>query len=106
MNETISTYGEQSRTPFDPLEALTVQEAAALLHVSRPTVEKYIKLGELPSVRIGRCRRIRRLDLEAFLDHRTVSGWRRYEPQPPRPANAPAERSGKGADADGNPIPF
>ena len=33
---------------FKPLGTLTVREAAALLHVSRPTVEKYIKAGELP----------------------------------------------------------
>ena len=54
----------------DPLETLTVRQAAALLHVSRPTVEKYIKSGELPSLAIGRCRRIRRADLEVFLERR------------------------------------
>lgn len=62
---------------FDPLEAVTVREAAALLHVSRPTVEKYIKNGSLPSIVIGRCRRIRRADLEAFMAEHTEHGWRR-----------------------------
>lgn len=49
---------KEANKVFDPLEALTVREAAPLLRVSRPTVEKYIKARELPSVRIGRCRRI------------------------------------------------
>jgi len=57
---------------FDPLESLSVREVAALLHVSRPTVEKYIKLCKLPSVLIGRCRRIRRIDLADFLERRTA----------------------------------
>ena len=91
MSEEISTCGEEDRTPFDPLELLTIREAAALLHVSRPTVEKYIKRGELPSIMIGRCRRIRRIDLEAFLEHRTAYGWRPYEPEPVRPLDAPTE---------------
>jgi excisionase family DNA binding protein len=56
------------------LEALTVREAGRLLSVSRPTVEKYIRAGELPSVRIARCRRIMRADLEAFLADRRTRG--------------------------------
>ena len=72
-----------SERQFDPLEALTVKEVAELLHVSRPTVEKHIKTGELPSVTIGRCRRVRRMDLEDFLDRRTSYGWQRHRPEPP-----------------------
>jgi excisionase family DNA binding protein len=63
----------------DPLEMVTVREAAALLGVSRPTVEKYIKRGNFPSVMIGRCRRIRRRDLESFIRERTQWGWTPYE---------------------------
>lgn len=92
---------------FDPCEALTIREAARLLSVSRPTVEKYVKAGELPSALIGRCRRIRRADLEAFLERRTAYGWRRHEPEPPRPDDAPAapghEYDFLGSD---NNIPF
>ena len=62
------------------MEALSVRQVAALLHCSEPTVRKYLKLGELSSALIGRCRRIRRLDLELFLDRRTAYGWRPYEP--------------------------
>ena len=39
-----------------------------------------MRLGELSSALIGRCRRIRRLDLELVLDRRTAYGWRPYEP--------------------------
>ena len=67
----------------DPLETLKIREAAALLHVSHPTVTKYIKNGELPSMLIGRCRRIRRTDLEAFIERRTAYGWREYVPEAP-----------------------
>jgi excisionase family DNA binding protein len=68
----------ENRT-YDPLEMVTVREAAALLGVSRPTVEKYIKMGNIPSVRIGRCRRIRRRDVESFIRERTQWGWTPYE---------------------------
>ena len=64
---------------FDPLEAVPVKEAARLLHVSEPTVRKHIKAGELPSILIGRCRRIRRTDVEAFLQARSAYGWYAHE---------------------------
>ena len=74
---------------IDPCEALTVRETAALLHVSRPTVEKYVRRGELRSLLIGRCRRIRRADLEAFLASRADQGFRRYEPPKAGAADPP-----------------
>ncbi len=86
---------------FDPLEALTVREAAALLHVSRPTVEKYIKARELPSVQIGRCRRIPRVDLEVFIEQRKAYGWRSYRPEPTATFEQPVQWAGEGED-----IPF
>jgi excisionase family DNA binding protein len=85
---------------FDELEAVTVREAAALLHVSEPTVRKYIKNRELPSAMIGRCRRIRRGDLAAFLDGRTAYGWHRHEPE--AVSNDPSEEWQNGD----RPIPF
>ena len=91
---------------FDPCEALTVKEVAALLHVSRPTVEKYIKRGELPSTTIGRCRRIRRIDLESFLDCRTACGWQRYQPEPPGPIDGSRTGFFDKFDSEGKEIPF
>lgn len=66
--------------PFDPLEAVTVKEVAELLRVSEPTVVKYIKLGELPSVTIGRCRRIRRSAVEDFLEIHSSRDYQVYTP--------------------------
>ena len=94
-----------SRSQFDPLEALTVMEVAELLHVSRPTVEKHIKTGELPSITIGRCRRIRRMDLEDFLDRRTAYGWQRHRPGLTPHDGPPMDCQGPDAD-EGESIPF
>jgi excisionase family DNA binding protein len=59
---------------FDDLEALSVKNVAALLSVSRPTVEKWIKDGHLPSLELGGCRRVLRTDLQAFLEQRRRYG--------------------------------
>ena len=99
---------DEQNVGFDPLEAVTVREAAELLHVSRPTLEKYIKAGELPSIVIGRCRRIRRADLETFMAEHTGHGWRRTND--PGRADAACAQGGaaNGGDDDweGDDIPF
>ena len=74
----------ESENTFDHLETLTVLKVAELLHVSRPTVEKHIKSGELPSVIIGRCRRVRRIDLEDFLEIHRTRDWQSYRPEAAR----------------------
>ena len=45
-----------------------VDEAARMLSLSKRSVQQLIYLGELPSVLIGRCRRIRIDDLVAFVE--------------------------------------
>jgi len=60
---------------FDDLEALSVREVAALVHVSRPTVERWIKNGELLSLHLGGCRRVMRSDLQKFMEYRRRWGW-------------------------------
>jgi excisionase family DNA binding protein len=47
---------------------LTVPGAARLLSVSRDYVYSLMRRGDLPSVKIGRTRRIKRADVEAWLD--------------------------------------
>ena len=49
---------------------LDVSAVARLLGVSRRTVEHLITRGELRSFRIGRMRRVRRIDLEDYLARR------------------------------------
>jgi excisionase family DNA binding protein len=46
---------------------LTVKEAAWILQISRTTVYELIYAGILSSVKIGSCRRIRRSDLEDYV---------------------------------------
>jgi excisionase family DNA binding protein len=46
---------------------VTVDEAADALCVSRATIYKMLDDGRLPSLRLGRSRRIRRGDLEDFV---------------------------------------
>jgi excisionase family DNA binding protein len=45
---------------------LTVEEAAALLGIKRTLTYELIRTGALASVRVGRLRRIRFSDLDAF----------------------------------------
>jgi excisionase family DNA binding protein len=46
---------------------LTVVEAAEVLSVGRSTVYELIYAKQLPSVKIGNCRRIKRSDLETYV---------------------------------------
>jgi len=48
---------------------VTVEEAAHLLRVGRTLVYEQVRRGALPSVRVGRCRRIALVDLERFVEH-------------------------------------
>ena len=48
---------------------LKVPEAAAQLGVSRAKLYELIAKGALPSVRVDGCRRIRRADLQIFVDN-------------------------------------
>lgn len=50
--------------------ALTTQEAATYLGVSRPHVIKLVEQGELPCELVGTHRRLRRTDLDAYLRRR------------------------------------
>jgi len=74
---------------------LTIPETGTLLGVSRPTVLKHIKSGEIPTNLIGRCRRICRIDLESFIANRTATGWQQ-RPQPQKPI--PIDDIGDGDD--------
>lgn len=57
----------------DQLLLLTVEEAGAELRICRTRVFGLIANGTLPSVRIGRSRRVRRRDLETYVDSLDVA---------------------------------
>jgi excisionase family DNA binding protein len=63
------TMSESKTTPtVDPL-LVTVEEAAQILRVGRTLMYEHVRRGTLPSVRVGRCRRIALVDLERFVEH-------------------------------------
>lgn len=50
---------------------LRAEEAARLTSLGRSTIFKMLACGELPAVRVGRAVRVRRADLEKWIDGRT-----------------------------------
>lgn len=56
-------------------ELLTDEQAASLLNIERQTLAVWRSSGRhsLPFVRVGRCIRYRRSDLEKWLDQRVVT---------------------------------
>jgi excisionase family DNA binding protein len=58
------------RDTFHEVRLLTVSEVADLLRVSRMTVYRLIKTGELPSLRVGKSYRLREQDIHTYLNGR------------------------------------
>lgn len=54
--------------------ALTVDEAAELLSISRSLAYRWAKDGTLPTIRVGNAVRVPRRALEAWIDERTTQG--------------------------------
>lgn len=61
-----------ARTPMSRL--LTVAEVATVMRVSRMTVYRLIRRGQLQAIRVGRNYRVREDDLAAYLDAQAVTG--------------------------------
>jgi excisionase family DNA binding protein len=55
---------------------LTLTEVADELRVSRPTVERWVGRGEIPSVKLGTCRRVRSEDLARWVASRVEAAER------------------------------
>ena len=51
---------------------LTVSEVAHLMRVSKMTVYRLIKSGELAALRVGKNYRVTRRDISRYLDERAV----------------------------------
>ena len=61
--------------PTRPEPLLTIDQLASVLAVSRPTVFRLLRRGELNAIRIGNRRRFRLEDVEAYIE-------RNREPNP------------------------
>jgi excisionase family DNA binding protein len=53
---------------------LTVAEVAQVMRVSRMTVYRLIRRGQLKAIRVGRNYRVRENDLNAYLEEQAVTG--------------------------------
>ncbi len=53
---------------------LTVGDVSQIVKVSERTIWKWVKSGDLPSVRLGRLVRVRPQDLDVFVEARTTAG--------------------------------
>jgi excisionase family DNA binding protein len=69
-----TNFYQEQRMPEQPTpEWLTIDQAAAWLQVSTKTIRRYIEAGSLPAVNLGgRAIRIRRQDLETWLETRRI----------------------------------
>ena len=63
-------------SPPPPDLLLTCTQAAAVLSLSRATVQRLVASGELPSVTVGRARQIPVSDLQAYVASLPRTGWR------------------------------
>ncbi|KRT75919.1 MAG: hypothetical protein XU14_C0082G0005 [Armatimonadetes bacterium CSP1-3] len=77
-------------------DLMTVDQVAAFLQLNKLTVYKFIRAGDLPAVRLGRSFRIRRADVDEFLEARKVAPKRAPRPQP-------AEQPGAGSRPEVRP---
>jgi excisionase family DNA binding protein len=62
---------------FDSIRLLTLDEAAALLQVSKRTLHRMIKINELPAFKVGGQWRVRETQLRQWVEHRESSGKKR-----------------------------
>jgi excisionase family DNA binding protein len=62
---------------FDSIRLLTLDEAAALLQVSKRTLHRMIKTNELPAFKVGGQWRLRETQLRQWVEHRESSATER-----------------------------
>jgi excisionase family DNA binding protein len=67
----VKATAKASTNPRPPV-LVTVSEVARYLSVSRTKVYQMMELGDLPYVRLGRCRRIAWKDVDAFVARNRV----------------------------------
>lgn len=82
-----------------PTEIMTVEQVADYLQLNKLTVYKYLREGRLPASKLGKSYRIRKSDVDWFLDtakqdpRRAAAERRGGRPQQGRTLVAPARRA-------------
>ena len=66
--------GDMARKEPELARLLTVAEVATLMRVSRMTVYRLIRRGQLKAIRVGRNYRVREQDLTAYLEAGSTAG--------------------------------
>jgi excisionase family DNA binding protein len=69
---------KQAQSPVQAA-ALSVADAGKYLGVSSDTLRRLVRSGVIPHARIGNSIRIRRTDLDAYLDGQTSRQWRPFD---------------------------
>ena len=63
---------------------LNTKEVEEILHVSRTLLYILLKRGDIPTVRIGRMIRIRRADLERYINERSFKNDKDFKVEDPK----------------------
>jgi excisionase family DNA binding protein len=63
-------------------ELLTPEQAAAILQLSPKTIKDWLRAGKLTGCKVGRVWRVKRADLEAFIQASRRLHAREEEPNP------------------------
>jgi excisionase family DNA binding protein len=68
---------------FDPsrTDLMTVEQVAAYLQLNKLTVYRYIREGRIPAARLGKAYRVRKSDVDAFLDSQKLRKPVRVSPR-------------------------
>ena len=64
--EALATTSLAAPPPPDPDKLLTLDEAADLLNVSRPQIDRLVRLYSMPYCRVGEVKRVHRASLLAW----------------------------------------
>ncbi|MGH2435590.1 MAG: helix-turn-helix domain-containing protein [bacterium] len=92
---------------FDPnrTDLMTVEQVAAYLQLNKLTVYRYIREGRIPAARLGKGYRVRKADVDAFLDSQKLRKPVRVSPRQSaaerqRPRESPAARARRERDEE------
>src|SRR3990170_7867736 len=87
-----------------PSELMTVEQVAAYLQLNKLTVYKFIRSGELQALRLGHSFRVRRADVDAFLEAHKVAPPRRVRAVRPGVGDRPARAAVRPQEAERHPV--